>query len=220
MENQPKKQLHLTSDERTACQQIATGKAPYSQRAQTILALADGASQAEAAQQSGLTENQVRYWLGRFRSKRLDIFPESVRSDKQEAVQSPPVPTVDRLPEPEPETVAAVAILVAEAEGTPMTAVPNKSSGKKKKSSGKKGKGTDKKKSKKSKKGKKGKKQQKSSKKKDSSQKKEKAMNKKKDKKAKKGKKGEKKGKKSKKQQKSSKKKDSSQKKGKKKKKK
>ena len=209
MENQPKKQLHLTAEERTACQQIATGKAPYSQRAQAVLALADGASQAEAAQQSGLTENQVRYWLGRFRSKRLDIFPESVRSDKQEAVQSPPVPTVDSLPEPSPETAAAVDALVAEAEETPMTAVPNKPSGKKKKSSGKKGK-----------KGKKDKKQQKSSKKKNSSRKKEKAMSKKKDKKEKKGKKGQKKGKKDKKQQKSSKKKGGSQKKGKKKKKK
>lgn len=209
MENQPEKQLYLTSEERTACEQIATSQAPYSQRAQAILALADGASQAEAAQQSGLTENQVRYWLGRFRSKRLDIFPERVRSDKQEAVQSPPVPTVDSLPEPEPETVATVAVLVAEAAETPMAATSNKSSDKKKKSSGKKGK-----------KGKKDKKQRKSSKKKDSSRKKEKAMSKKKDKKEKKGKKGEKKGKKDKKQKKSSKKKDSSQKKGKKKKKK
>ncbi|HID51964.1 MAG TPA: helix-turn-helix domain-containing protein [Anaerolineae bacterium] len=184
MENQPKKQLHLTSDERTACQQIATGKAPYSQRAQAILALADGASQAEAAQQSGLTENQVRYWLGRFRSKRLDIFPESVHSDKQETVQSPPVPTVNSLPEPSPETAAAVNALVIEAEETPMTAIPNEPSSKKKKSKGKKDKGSDKKKSKKNKKkgkkkGKKDKKQQKSSKKKDSSKKKGKKKKKK-----------------------------------------
>ena len=68
----------MSTEEATVCIKIASGEPPYSQRAQALLALNTGASQAEAAAQSSLTENQVRYWLSRFRSRRLAVFPEEM----------------------------------------------------------------------------------------------------------------------------------------------
>ena len=66
----------MTSKERTVCKQIAaTGGNPHKQRAQALLLLDHGASREESVAQSGLTPNQVKYWLGRFRSLRLNIFP-------------------------------------------------------------------------------------------------------------------------------------------------
>lgn len=73
-------QLLLTEEERAVCGRLAVGEAPHSQRARALLILADGASLAETAVQSGLTENQVKHWLGRFRSQRLEIFPETLRT--------------------------------------------------------------------------------------------------------------------------------------------
>ena len=78
MNNNPQESL-MTPDERTACEQIAAASgSPHSPRAQALLILNTGASQEEAATQSGLTPNQVRYWLGRFRSRRLTIFPDEL----------------------------------------------------------------------------------------------------------------------------------------------
>ena len=66
----------MTPKERTICEQItATGASPHKQRAQALLLLENGASREESVAQSGLTPNQVKYWLGRFRSLRLKIFP-------------------------------------------------------------------------------------------------------------------------------------------------
>lgn len=85
-------QLLMTEEERAVCGRLAVGEAPHSQRARAMLILADGASLAETAVQSGLTENQVKHWLGRFRSQRLEIFPETLRT----AVPSPsPEPVTD-----------------------------------------------------------------------------------------------------------------------------
>ncbi len=74
MSLEPRNQL-LTSGERAACQQIASGAAPHSQRATALLALDEGVTQAEAGQNAGLPRGQVQYWLNKFRQQRLAIFP-------------------------------------------------------------------------------------------------------------------------------------------------
>ncbi len=68
----------LTSTEREALKMISAGKAPDSQRASALLAIDSGATQEQAGQQAGLTKGQVKYWLGKFRQVRLDIFPEQM----------------------------------------------------------------------------------------------------------------------------------------------
>jgi hypothetical protein len=73
----------LSPEERAACRRIAAGEAPWSQHAQSLLALDTGATQAAAAEQAGLTAGQVKYWLGRFRSDRLDIFPAALLEQTQ-----------------------------------------------------------------------------------------------------------------------------------------
>ena len=50
-------------------------------RARALLALDDGMTQAAAATHAGLSLPQMRYWLGRFRSKQLDCF-SSLNDDK------------------------------------------------------------------------------------------------------------------------------------------
>ena len=65
----------LSPEEWVVCKRFTTGEAPHNQRAQALLAIDTGVTQAEAAIQSGLTGEQVRYWLGKFRKDRLSIFP-------------------------------------------------------------------------------------------------------------------------------------------------
>ena len=68
----------LSDQEREAFKMISTGNDLHGQRAIALLAIDDGATQAQAAQQSGLTPGQVKYWLGKFRKVRMEIFPEQV----------------------------------------------------------------------------------------------------------------------------------------------
>ena len=70
----------LSLDERGACEQLAGGEAPHNQRALALLAIDEGATQAEAGQRAGLTSGQVKYWLGKFRKEGLTIFPEDLVS--------------------------------------------------------------------------------------------------------------------------------------------
>ena len=81
----------LNPEERIVCEQIAGGEAPYSQRAQALLAIDEGATQAEAAQRAGLTGGQVKYWLGKFRKERLAIYADALPEQaqlKQETILS------------------------------------------------------------------------------------------------------------------------------------
>ena len=68
----------LSSQEHGLCVRISEGDTIHSQRAQALLAIDEGASQRQAAQRAGLTRGQVKYWLGKYRKMRLDIFPESI----------------------------------------------------------------------------------------------------------------------------------------------
>ena len=68
----------LSEQERVAFRMISTGNDLHGQRAIALLAIDGGATQVEAAQLAGLTPGQVKYWLGKFRQVRMQIFPEQV----------------------------------------------------------------------------------------------------------------------------------------------
>jgi transposase-like protein len=76
----------LSDQEREAFKMISTGNDLHGQRAIALLAIDGGATQAQAAQQSGLTAGQVKYWLGKFRQVRMEIFPEQIlMADRDES---------------------------------------------------------------------------------------------------------------------------------------
>ena len=95
----------LSPEERGVCKQLAAGEAPWSQRAQALMALDKGATQAEAGGRAGLTRTQARYWLGRYREDGLSIFPEA------ELSQTQPDPSQDTAASPQAvgEEAAATA---------------------------------------------------------------------------------------------------------------
>jgi hypothetical protein len=101
----------LSPQEKVACDQIAFGQTPHSLRAQALLALDDGSTQAQAAARSGLTVNQVKYWSGRFRILRLGIFPLDM--------QQPSTPEPDQEAVSESEEVSATEIPAAPPEIKP-----------------------------------------------------------------------------------------------------
>jgi hypothetical protein len=84
----------LNPEERDVCKQLTTGEVPWSQRAQAFLALDEGATQAEAGSQAGLTQGQVKYWLGRYREDGLSIFPVAELSQ----TQPEPAPEIEASP--------------------------------------------------------------------------------------------------------------------------
>ena len=100
----------LSLEERVVFKQLAAREAPWSQRAQALLALDEGATQAEAGSQAGLTLGQVRYWLGRYREDGLSIVPEAGLSQTQ--------------PEPAQETEASPQAVGGEAADEPTADAP------------------------------------------------------------------------------------------------
>ena len=68
----------LSAQEREAFKMISTGNDLHGQRALALLAIDEGSTQEQAGQRAGLTTGQVKYWLGKFRRVRMDIFPEQV----------------------------------------------------------------------------------------------------------------------------------------------
>jgi transposase-like protein len=90
----------LTADERAICGRVATGDAPHSQRALALMALDQGVTQAEAAELSGLSTGQVRYWRDKYREKGLGIFPKDVGAGRGASVQpkTSPEQAVSPLP--------------------------------------------------------------------------------------------------------------------------
>jgi Mg-chelatase subunit ChlI len=76
----------LSSQEREAFKMISTGNDLHGQRAIALLAIDEGTTQEQAGQRAGLTTGQVKYWLGKFRRVRMDIFPEQVLNADQMAL--------------------------------------------------------------------------------------------------------------------------------------
>ena len=68
------KLLDLDKKTRKKLAKIAEQTHPDAARARALLALDDGMTQSAAATHAGLTLPQMRYWLGRFRSKQFDCF--------------------------------------------------------------------------------------------------------------------------------------------------
>ena len=81
----------LSEQERVAFRMISTGNDLHGQRAIALLAVDEGATQVEAAQQAGLSPGQVKYWLGKFRQVRMEIFPEQVlKADQSNGAELSP----------------------------------------------------------------------------------------------------------------------------------
>ncbi|MDX1572618.1 MAG: helix-turn-helix domain-containing protein [Methylophaga sp.] len=68
------KLLSLDKKARKKLEKVAEMTHPDAARARALLALDEGMTQAAAATHAGLTLPQLRYWLGRFRSKGLECF--------------------------------------------------------------------------------------------------------------------------------------------------
>ncbi|HET8807544.1 MAG TPA: helix-turn-helix domain-containing protein [Methylophaga sp.] len=68
------KLLSLDKKTRKKLEKVAELTHPDAARARALLDLDEGMTQAAAATHSGLTLPQLRYWLGRFRSKQLECF--------------------------------------------------------------------------------------------------------------------------------------------------
>lgn len=71
-------QLLSSAVEREVLEKLALQPGIEGQRAAALIALDNGASQAEAAEQTGLTKGQVQYILRKFRSERLLVFPDAL----------------------------------------------------------------------------------------------------------------------------------------------
>jgi hypothetical protein len=66
----------LNSQGEQICIKLAAGKAPWSQRAQALMAINEGASETVASERSGLRPTQVKYWLNKYQKQGMAIFPE------------------------------------------------------------------------------------------------------------------------------------------------
>jgi hypothetical protein len=86
----------LSEQERVAFKMISTGNDLHGQRAVALLAIDGGASQAEAARQAGLTPGQVKYWLGKFRQVRMEIFPTEVINTEQASSETAESASADK----------------------------------------------------------------------------------------------------------------------------
>lgn len=106
----------LNSQEQAALRQITAQDSPFGQRAQALLAIDQGVTQPAAAQLSGLTLGQVRYWLEKFRKDRLSIFPTELLEEPQAPVETPPG-TLAPAPVPEIPGRAAIAEAEVKEEG-------------------------------------------------------------------------------------------------------
>jgi len=74
-------ELLITGEESQVLEAIAQSIVPYSQRAQALLAIDAGSTLDQAAAVAGLKATQVRYWAGRFRNSRIQVFPADLLED-------------------------------------------------------------------------------------------------------------------------------------------
>lgn len=100
-DGQTREQL-LSDGERTALWPLAAADTLDGQRARALLALDEGVSYRATAEQTGLTEGQVKYLVRKFRAQHIHMFP----------AVAPEVAAAARLL---PEPADAVAALIAPA---------------------------------------------------------------------------------------------------------
>jgi hypothetical protein len=89
----------LTPQEQALCKQIAAHEAPHSQRAMALLALNERSTQAQAAEQAGLSIGQVKYWITKFRKQRLGIFPDTLLDELDVEAEVELVTEIEEEPE-------------------------------------------------------------------------------------------------------------------------
>ena len=107
----------MTEEEILVMKHITTAEAPYSQRAQALLALNEGKTQEEAAEASGLRHTQVKYWAIRYRKNHLAVFPDELTAIEAEVIEKT-----------EPEEAVKIVEAVKVEEVVVETAVPPKTS--------------------------------------------------------------------------------------------
>ncbi|MBN1978579.1 MAG: helix-turn-helix domain-containing protein [Anaerolineae bacterium] len=78
----------LTVEEQDACQKITASGGLASQRAAALLAMDQGATRAQASEQTGLTSGQIGYLLRAFRQKHLGLFPDAEAGEAQPAPEA------------------------------------------------------------------------------------------------------------------------------------
>ncbi|MGI9537585.1 MAG: helix-turn-helix domain-containing protein [Desulfocapsaceae bacterium] len=81
-------ELFVTETESLVLEALAQAEAPYSQRAQALLAVDAGSTIEQAAQVANLKVTQVRFWIGRFRNGRLGVFPESLVNEIESSLKT------------------------------------------------------------------------------------------------------------------------------------
>ncbi|MGA7278231.1 MAG: hypothetical protein WBW79_09860 [Desulfocapsaceae bacterium] len=89
-------ELFITERESLVLEALVKSDVPFSQRAQALLAVDAGSTLEQASLVSGLRVTQVKYWLARFDSGRLGIFPESVLEAIEAGLQSENLPTTGK----------------------------------------------------------------------------------------------------------------------------
>jgi len=106
--------ISLTPQEQAICKKVATREAPHSQRASALLALNEGATQAKAAEQAGLTSGKVKYWVGRFRKLRLGILPDTLLDELNADAEAASFIKIEEEPEAVTEEVESAESEVKE----------------------------------------------------------------------------------------------------------
>ena len=81
-------EIFVTAEESLVLEALAQAEAPYSQRAQALLAVDAGSTMEQAARVANLKVTQVRYWIGRFRNGRLGVFPDWLIDEMEASVQA------------------------------------------------------------------------------------------------------------------------------------
>jgi hypothetical protein len=81
-------EILVTVEESLVLEALAQAGAPYSLRAQALLAVDAGSTIEQAAQVANLKVTQVRYWIGRFRNGRLGVFPNWLIEEMEASVQA------------------------------------------------------------------------------------------------------------------------------------
>ncbi|NNF46051.1 MAG: hypothetical protein HKN69_04705 [Desulfofustis sp.] len=81
-------EILVTVEESLILEALAQAEAPYSQRAQALLAVDAGSTLEQAAQVASLKVTQVRYWIGRFLNGRLGVFPDWLIEEMEASVQA------------------------------------------------------------------------------------------------------------------------------------
>lgn len=89
----------MTAGERAVHEAHASGEGASARRAQALLALDRGLSQAEAGRVAGLSDRRVRYWLARYRVEGAGIYDDEAVDPGSAATEAAPKKRPDILPD-------------------------------------------------------------------------------------------------------------------------